>query len=122
MSSSNQNAVVQGTIPSPVLNEQQWTQIQSATHSLTRDQLNWVSGYLAGVALSAEQSHAVQTAPVLAESVAPASTLTILYGSQTGNAKGIAEEYKRKVEAQGIKANLVNTTYAYIKFSINQVR
>ena len=108
MSSSNQNAVAQGAIPSPVLSEQQWTQIQSATQSLTRDQLNWVSGYLAGVAVNAQQSHAIQTAPVLAETVAPASTLTILYGSQTGNAKGIAEDYKRKVEAQGIKANLVN--------------
>ncbi|MFT4941573.1 MAG: sulfite reductase (NADPH) flavoprotein alpha-component, partial [Paraglaciecola sp.] len=39
---------------------------------------------------------------------AASKTLTILYGSQTGNARTVAKEYKQKVEAAGIKTKLVN--------------
>lgn len=100
MSSSSNQAVA----PATVLNENQWSQINQAIAPLNRDQLTWVSGYLAGLAQS--QNSGATVAPQ--ETVAPQSSLTILYGSQTGNAKGLAQEYKAIAEAAGISANLVN--------------
>ena len=104
MSTSNHQTVV----PSPVLPESQWQQLQQAIAPLNKDQLNWVSGYLAG--LAQQQGGVAETSvqSSVAPAAAPQSVLTILYGSQTGNAKGIAEEYKAKAEAAGIKAKLVN--------------
>jgi sulfite reductase (NADPH) flavoprotein alpha-component len=99
MSSSNQ-----AVLPAAVLNESQWTQINNAIAPLNKDQLTWMSGYLAGLASS--QSQGAVSAPV--EAVAADKKLTILYGSQTGNAKGIAQEYKAKAEAAGITVNLVS--------------
>lgn len=99
MSSSTNQALV----PSAVLNENQWTQINTAIAPLNRDQLTWMSGYLAGLA-NQQTSSSVATAPV--EAVNANKKLTILYGSQTGNAKSIAQEYKAKAENVGISVNL----------------
>lgn len=72
--------------PGAVLNEQQWNAITQAIAGLNRDQLTWVSGYAAGMAAAQGGSVApmMQGTPAVA---GDAPTLTILYGSQTGNAK-----------------------------------
>ena len=94
----------QALVPAALLSDNQWQQVNQAIAPLNRDQLTWVSGYLAGLA----QSQNAGSAPVVQESVEADKTLTILYGSQTGNAKGVAQEYKAKAEAKGIKVNLLN--------------
>lgn len=94
----------QATVPTAVLNESQWSQINQAIAPLNKEQLTWMSGYLAGLAHSQEGGAALPTQ----ELPEPQASLTILYGSQTGNAKGLAQEYKAKVESQGIPATLVN--------------
>ncbi len=94
------------TNPIAVLNDAQWSLLNQAIAPLNRDQLTWVSGYLAGLAQS-QVATAVAGAQVAAQPAA-ASSLTILYGSQTGNAKGVAEEFKAKVEAAGIQVSLTN--------------
>ncbi|HEU0197373.1 MAG TPA: assimilatory sulfite reductase (NADPH) flavoprotein subunit [Nevskiaceae bacterium] len=69
--------------------------------------LNWLSGYLAGAA--AERQRTPANAPALdgvAGSVHPLQ-LTILYGSQTGNAKRIAEQLAARVTAAGLAVRLV---------------
>ncbi|GAB5379990.1 MAG: assimilatory sulfite reductase (NADPH) flavoprotein subunit [Aliiglaciecola sp.] len=100
MSSSTNQAIV----PSAVLNESQWTEINNAIAPLNRDQLTWMSGYLAGLA-----NHQVAGQSVVpVEAPAADKKLTILYGSQTGNAKGLAQEYKAKAESAGITVNLQN--------------
>jgi sulfite reductase (NADPH) flavoprotein alpha-component len=98
MSSSNNqaNGLTAG------LSENQWTQINQAVTALNPQQLTWLSGYLAGLAQSGQSS-----------SLGPASTgpskwLTILYGSQTGNAKSIAQEYKTKLDALNLPVKLVS--------------
>lgn len=98
---SNQNFA-----PPAVLSEQQLTAISQAVAGLNRDQLTWVSGYFAGMAASAGGQQAV-AAPV-AEAAASAPTLTVLYGSQTGNAKGLAEAFQGKAEAAGFTSKLVS--------------
>ncbi|MGJ8679977.1 assimilatory sulfite reductase (NADPH) flavoprotein subunit [Paraglaciecola sp.] len=86
------------------LNESQWAQINQATSALNSQQLTWLSGYLAGLAQSG-QAGQIATAP---QPATASQSLTILYGSQTGNAKSVAEEYKAKLDGLNIPAKLVN--------------
>lgn len=83
------------------LNEQQLSQLRQVAAELSPQQLAWVSGYLTGISQSAGQ-----LAPVSAPQAA--GKLTILYASQTGNAKGVAEQVKASADAQGIAAELFN--------------
>jgi sulfite reductase (NADPH) flavoprotein alpha-component len=85
------------------LSEPQLSQLQVALKDLSPTQTAWVSGYLAGIS----QASGGQNQPL--EQVAqPAGRLTILFGSQTGNAKGLAEELFEQAQAQGIAARLLN--------------
>jgi sulfite reductase (NADPH) flavoprotein alpha-component len=97
----------QQSAPGAIVNDQQWNAITQAMAGLNRDQLTWVSGYAAGMA--AAQSGAVApSAGTNAVSSAPAPTLTILYGSQTGNAKGLAQQFQAKAEEAGYNSKLVS--------------
>ena len=93
--------------PGAVLNEQQWNAITQAIAGLNRDQLTWVSGYAAGMAAAQGGSVApmMQGTPAVAGN---APTLTILYGSQTGNAKGVAAQCQAKAEEAGFNSKLVS--------------
>lgn len=95
MSSQNSNVTVS-------LTEQQWSLVNQVVPSLNSSQLTWLSGYLAGLAQSG------QVAEPVAVSSASAKQLTILYGSQTGNAKSVAVEFKAKLEAKNIPVTLLN--------------
>ena len=99
---SNQNQA-----PGAVLNEQQWNAITQAIAGLNRDQLTWVSGYAAGMAAAQGGAVAPQlAAPAAAAGYAP--VLTILYGSQTGNAKGVAQQFQAQAEAAGYTSKLIS--------------
>jgi len=80
--------------------------ITDLADSLEPQALSWLSGYFAGVAQGRQSARA--PAP-LAVAAAPANArrLTILYGSQTGNAKRIAEGLLQRVQGQGLEARLV---------------
>ena len=86
-----------------LLNENQWTQIKQIAGALDPEQLTWVSGYFAGLAQGQSASFITPQA-----GLAASKTLTILYGSQTGNARTVAKEYQQKVEAAGIKSKLIS--------------
>lgn len=81
--------------------------LSSTAASLTKEQLIWASGFLAGLAGSANALPIPSSSASTNADVAQA-TLTILYGSQTGNAKGIANNYKASALEQGFKANVVS--------------
>ncbi len=74
--------------------------IERLSATLSPDQARWISGYLAGAhGVSAEQ----------AEPAASASApITILYGSETGNAEGLAEQARQRAEAQGLAARVID--------------
>ncbi len=101
---SNQNGA-----PGAVLNEQQWNAITQAIAGLNRDQLTWVSGYVAGMAAAqgGAVAPAAAAAPVAA-GAANAPTLTILVGSQTGNANGVAKAFQAQAEAAGYTSKLIS--------------
>lgn len=87
---------------SPLSDEQQ-RQLGQVLSTLNTQQLAWVSGYLYGLSQSGHQSVAASAAVA-----APSSNLTILYGSQTGNAKGVATAIKAQAEARGLPVTLAS--------------
>ncbi|WP_421194238.1 assimilatory sulfite reductase (NADPH) flavoprotein subunit [Aeromonas enteropelogenes] len=85
------------------LSDEQQRQLSQALSTLNTQQLAWVSGYLYGLSQSGQQPVATSTA-----AVAPGGNLTILYGSQTGNAKGVASAIKAQAEARGLPVTLIS--------------
>lgn len=83
------------------LSAQQVQDLQKLVSQLNPIQQAWVSGFLAGSA----QTAGVQLPSVAAASAAP-SVLTILFASQTGNAKGVAGKLKAAAEQLGLSVNL----------------
>ncbi|MGN5049696.1 assimilatory sulfite reductase (NADPH) flavoprotein subunit [Aeromonas veronii] len=88
---------------SPLSDEQQ-RQLGQVLSTLNTQQLAWVSGYLYGLSQAGVQPVATAGAAV----VAPSGSLTILYGSQTGNAKGVATAIKAQAEARGLPVTLAS--------------
>lgn len=94
-----------------LLNEQQFSRISSAVNDLTPAQLAWVGGYLSGLSLGGHASggnnvipfpQPVPTAPAIRTTV----STTILYGSQTGNSRSIAEKLQQELQSSGTTATL----------------
>lgn len=88
---------------SSALDANQLASLQQTIAELSSLQLAWASGYLAA---KSEQGQSVQLAPVAA--AVAAKTLTILYASQTGNAKGVAGKLEQSAKAAGINVVLKN--------------
>ena len=84
-----------------VLDANQLASLQQTITGLSPLQLAWASGYLAA---KSEQG-GTQLAPVAA-----AKKLTILYASQTGNAKGVAKKLAEHAKAAGIPVNFKNVS------------
>ncbi|MEN8824222.1 MAG: assimilatory sulfite reductase (NADPH) flavoprotein subunit [Glaciecola sp.] len=94
--------------PGGVVEPNQLNQITQAITGLDSNQLTWVSGYIAGLA-AAQDPNAKNLAPIAITPVPEsAGTLTIIYGSQTGNAKGIATAYQVKASEAGIPAKVIS--------------
>ncbi|MFH6951912.1 assimilatory sulfite reductase (NADPH) flavoprotein subunit [Pseudoalteromonas sp. XMcav1-K] len=87
------------------LTPEQVQKLQALTAELNPIQQAWVSGYLAANANTAALSGQIAGA---APQAGEAAALTILYGSQTGNAKGVANQLKAAAEAKGLAVKLVN--------------
>jgi sulfite reductase (NADPH) flavoprotein alpha-component len=89
-----------------ILNPEQWNLITQAIAPLSREQLNWVSGYMAGLASA---SSPVSVAPnVTAVAEKPDLSFTVMFGSQTGNAKGIAQSLHKQLTDTGVPSVLVS--------------
>jgi sulfite reductase (NADPH) flavoprotein alpha-component len=84
------------------LSEQQIKQLQALASQLNPIQQAWVSGYLAASAQLAGQS-ATATAASAAN-----TSLTILFGSQTGNARHLAENLAKQAQATGIVTTVMD--------------
>jgi sulfite reductase (NADPH) flavoprotein alpha-component len=82
------------------LNLDQVRQLDALARTLTAEQLLWASGYLAGFSQSLAQG--VPSAP------ASTSQITILYGSETGNARMLAKRAHERTQERGLEARLVD--------------
>ncbi|TNI00796.1 assimilatory sulfite reductase (NADPH) flavoprotein subunit [Aeromonas jandaei] len=85
------------------LSDEQQRQLSQVLATLNTQQLAWVSGYLYGLSQTG-----LQPAVTGAAVSAPSGNLTILYGSQTGNAKGVASAIKAQAEARGLPVTLTS--------------
>ena len=84
-----------------MLDTNQLASLKQSINDLSPLQLAWASGYLAAKAENPESGVAQ-----VAVSSEPAPTLTILYGSQTGNAKGVAKNLAAQATAEGLTVEL----------------
>lgn len=85
-----------------LLSPQQFQQVSGAVRGLSPAQLAWVSGYLSGL------THQFDTPDLLPVTASGTLKTTILYGSQTGNSKKVAEQLLARLQAQGAGAVLTN--------------
>ncbi|GGA80473.1 sulfite reductase [NADPH] flavoprotein alpha-component [Neiella marina] len=85
------------------LTDQQLSLLQQALAGMSPLQISWVSGYLAALS---QTGVSTGEAPVAAAPAADSAKLTILYGSQTGNAEGVAKQLKEKADAAGVAADV----------------
>ena len=67
----------------------------------------WLSGYTAGLAASADSASDASPDARAATEPAIGARVTIVYGSQTGNSKRVAEQLQRQTEGAGLAARLV---------------
>ncbi|MFM5464774.1 assimilatory sulfite reductase (NADPH) flavoprotein subunit [Aeromonas simiae] len=83
---------------SPLSDEQQ-QQLSQVLSGLNVQQLAWVSGYLYGLSQGG-------VAPAAVAPAAVSGSLTILYGSQTGNAKGVADSLRKLAADKGLPVSV----------------
>lgn len=74
--------------------------------SITESQQSWLSGYLTAVsATTSSAGVAVQERPIV-EVPTAVKEITILYGSQTGNSQGLAEQAATKLKEQSFDVTI----------------
>ena len=104
--------------PGPgLLSAQQWQQINALAATLSPRQALWLSGYFAGLEIArtgtevATIDPAVVSAPPAAPApaaAAPTRTLTVLYGSETGNSAALARSAAAEAKTLGLDAAVVD--------------
>ena len=92
-----------------MLDANQLASLQQTIGSFSPLQLAWASGYLAA------KSEQPSVAVLPAAQAQTSSVLTILYASQTGNAKGVAEALADNAKTAGITVNLKNVADYKVK-------
>ncbi len=81
------------------LDQAQRQNLAQAIQGLSRQQLNWASGYLAGLS----------QAQIPEQASRELEQITILYASQTGNAQSIARQLEAEYQASGINTRLISS-------------
>ena len=74
----------------------------------TAEQRMWLNGFLAGVFSNANPPGAESLASTLGLDAGPKTPLTVLYGSQTGTAEGLAKKTAKVAESRGFAPKLVS--------------
>lgn len=91
------------------LNDEQTDHLHKATSQLSPQQLAWVSGYFWGLSQN-QSSTAFDASTQTIAALQPAGKLSIIFASQTGNAKGVAESLKQAAETAGIAVELFDAS------------
>ena len=80
--------------------------------------LYWISGYVAAAAQAQLRDGALGSAVAPAAAAANEQTVSILYGSQTGNAAKIATALQQQLQAQNVSARLIRAD----RYSLKELR
>ena len=87
--------------PAAPLDNSQSQALEQALAGLSADQLQWISGYAAGLAAAGGAANAAA-----ARAADAGNALTVLYGSQTGNGERVASELASRAREQGFDVHL----------------
>lgn len=96
-------------VAKPLLPQENLDALNSAAGELSRDQLLWASGYLAGLANLGDDLATTLPPPQTGQS--PASVeqrWTILYATETGNSRRIAMQLEAKAQTAGLATRVVD--------------
>ena len=91
--------------PEGTLTLEQWDLVRALSVTLSPGQALWVSGYFAGLDAGLNRAGGA-AAEVLPVASTGARTLTILYGTETGNAREVANALGNSAKAQGLAAEV----------------
>ena len=88
-----------------MLTEQKLKSFKGLLHESSRDEIIWMSGFLAGLS---DKSNVRTVPPAVQEITVPAEKLTVsvLYGTETGNSKKISTKLAAALKQQGHKVKL----------------
>lgn len=89
------------------LPESKHTLITELADGLESNALSWLSGYFAGVAQGRLAGRAAPPPVAAVAGASAARQLTVVYGSQTGNAKRVAESLAERVGGLGLSVRLL---------------
>ncbi|MEW9624750.1 assimilatory sulfite reductase (NADPH) flavoprotein subunit [Rhodanobacter geophilus] len=97
-------------LPTPGLAAERLALLHRLTEGLPPAELYWISAWSAALAAQATRVTLPPAAPVAeAPSAAAAERLTVLYGSQTGNSRRVAERLAERAAAAGLGVRLLRT-------------
>jgi sulfite reductase (NADPH) flavoprotein alpha-component len=106
--SSAPATVALSTLAQPPLSVEPFAQIARLAEGLDSAGLWWLSGYAAGLARAQGGLAPLASVAGQADAAAqPRERLTVVYGSQTGNARRVAEALAAKFEAEGLPVRLL---------------
>ncbi|MDB5692143.1 MAG: assimilatory sulfite reductase flavoprotein subunit [Alphaproteobacteria bacterium] len=85
------------------LSVDQWQHVEALARSLNPAQARWISGYFAGLDAGLLRGGAVEAVP---ETAPQGRTLTILYGTETGNARDLGKALAEAAAERGLSPRL----------------
>lgn len=102
---------MQFSVTNSPFNEEQAAQLNQLVQSMTPEQRLWLSGYLAAnqqATTTSEDIQQIQQAPEATQSVEDVKPrdITVLYGSETGNAQSLAELLDERLTENGYTVTL----------------
>ena len=86
-----------------VLSLDQWRRLEALAEGLSPEQARWISGYFAGLDAGLLRAGGASTSSV---AVPQSRSLTILYGTETGNSRELAKGLAGAVGERGLVANI----------------
>lgn len=100
------------SLPTNLFSSKEQQQVQEIIQQFNQQQLQWLAGYLTGLQHSNQQLlQLINRIPVTQESItteplATQESITVLYGSKSGNSKKVAKNLHDKLIARGFTAVL----------------
>jgi sulfite reductase (NADPH) flavoprotein alpha-component len=96
--------------PEPQLALEQWTHVEALARTVTAEQARWISGYFAG--LDAGLLREGGSAPTAEQQ---GRTITILYGSETGNGRELAKSLATTARERGLAPKLADMAHYKVR-------
>jgi sulfite reductase (NADPH) flavoprotein alpha-component len=87
------------------LSLEQWQLVEQLAQTLTSEQARWISGYFAGLDAGLLRGSGAEIAPLQAPQ---GRTLTILYGTETGNARELAKALGAAASERGLLSKVAD--------------